>query len=162
MKKIGFIAIIGLVAIFLIIPFGRCAETKHLNVANYVNISLNAQEGDVIRGDYRTYSSPFLVGVRWQYLENIVVISVNYESGWFEIEILEDSGVNYITLMNVDFSYLRSGYIEYTITNPKGEERLMLTIIIGIVVGIIGISITVGVCIHYKNKKLKIVENGNI
>lgn len=161
-KKIGYIGVIGLMIIALI-PFSQSATTRYLNVSEYVYISLNAQEGDVIRGDYRTYNSPFLVGIGWNYLGQVETFTNFYTEGWFEIEILSGSGVIVVVLMNGDFSYMRNGYIEYTITNPKAEARereaVMRTIIIGVVVGIvatISVSVIAGFIIHSKKKNKRI------
>lgn len=155
-KKMVF-GIIVLLMIFLI-PFGQCAETKTKylgSFGSYVGISLDVIEGDVVRGDYRTYDSPFLVGVGWEYLGKFVAIPSYYEVGWFEITINEGSGVIHIVLENVDF--YDGGYIEYTVSNPKGEtrkeEELMTTIIIGVVVGIISICVIAGIAIHFKKKE---------
>ena len=161
-KKIGYIGVIGLMIIALI-PFSQSATTRYLNVSEYVYISLNAQEGDVIRGDYRTYNSPFLVGIGWNYLGQVETFTNFYTEGWFEIEILSGSGVIVVVLMNGDFSYMRNGYIEYTITNPKAEARereaVMRTLIIGVVVGIvatISVSVIAGFIIHSKKKNKRI------
>ena len=155
-KKMIF-GVIVLLMVFLI-PFGQCAKTKYLgSYGEFVEVSLNAQEGDVIRGDYRTYNSPFFVGIGWAYLgesPKFDVFTTYYESGWFEIEISsEGSGTIVIILMNADF--WAGGYIEYTITNPTAEERLMTTIIIGVVIGIISVGVIAGIAVHYKNKKKK-------
>jgi phosphotransferase system glucose/maltose/N-acetylglucosamine-specific IIC component len=65
--------------------------------------------------------------------------------------------------MNVDYSFLRSGYIEYTVTNPQAEAReqeaMMIAIIIGIVVGIISFSVIAGIIVHFKNKNKRIEES---
>jgi len=161
-KKIGYIGIIGLMVIILI-PFGQSATTRHLNVGEYVYINLNVQEGDVIRGDYRTYNSPFIVGIGWNYLGHVETPTNFYTEGWFEIEILSDSGTIVIILMNGDYSYMRNGYIEYTITNPKAEarerEELMRTIIIGVVVvAIISVSVITGFIVYSKKKNRRIEE----
>ena len=95
-KKMVF-GVIVLLMIFLI-PFGQCAETKtaHLsNFGDYVGVSLDVIEGDVIRGDYRTYSSSFDVGIGWEYLGVADTFTSYYESGWFEITISSDSGIIY-------------------------------------------------------------------
>ena len=161
-KKIGYIGIIGLMIIILI-PFGQSATTRHLNVGEYVYINLNAQEGDVIRGDYRTYNSPFIVGIGWNYLGHVETPTNFYTEGWFEIDITSGSGVIVIVLMNGDYSYMRNGYIEYTITNPKAEARereaVMRTIIIVVVVGtvaIISVSVIAGFIVHSKKKNKRI------
>ena len=161
-KKIGYIGIIGLMVIILI-PFGQSATTRHLNVGEYVYINLNVQEGDVIRGDYRTYNSPFIVGIGWNYLGHVETPTNFYTEGWFEIEILSDSGTIVIILMNGDYSYMRNGYIEYTITNPKAEarerEELMRTIIIGVVVvAIISVIVITGFIVYSKKKNRRIEE----
>ena len=132
-KKIVF-GVIVLLMIFLI-PFGQCAETKTAylgSFSDYVGVNLDVIEGDVVRGDYRTYNSPFLVGIGWEYLGVGDVFTNYYESGWFEITISSGSGVIDIVLMNADL--YDGGYIEYTVSNPKGEARaeeaLMTAIII--------------------------------
>ena len=163
-QKIGYIGIIGLMIIILI-PFGQSTTTRHLNVGEYIYINLNAQEGDVIRGDYRTYNSPFIVGIGWNYLGQVETPTNFYTEGWFEIEILSDSGVIVVLLMNGDYYYMRNGYIEYTITNPKAEvrerEELMRTIIIGVVVGIVvtvAVCVTAGLVVHSKKKNKRTEE----
>ena len=69
-------------------------KKKYLgSYGEFVEVSLNAQEGDVIRGDYRTYDSPFFVGIGWAYLgesPKFDVFTTYYESGWFEIEICSE------------------------------------------------------------------------
>lgn len=160
MKKIGSIAVIGLMMFFLV-PFGESAETKYLgNCGDFVGVSLDVIEGDVVRGDYRTYNSPFLVGVGWGYLGVDDTFTSYYESGWFEISISSGSGIIDIVLANVDL--YDGGYIEYTITNPKGEarkeEQLMTTIIIGVVVGIISICVIAGLVVHFKNEDREIIR----
>ena len=156
-KKMMF-GVIVLLMIFLI-PFGQCAETKTRYLSSfgsYVGISLDVIEGDVIRGDYRTYNSPFDVGIGWEYLGVADAFTSYYESGWFEITISEGSGVIDIVLMNADI-WTTGGYIEYTVSNPKGEareeEELMTMIIIGVVVGIISICVIAGIISHFKKKE---------
>ncbi|MHA1479628.1 MAG: hypothetical protein ACTSPU_15660 [Promethearchaeota archaeon] len=151
--------VISLMTIFLI-PFGQCAETKTARLSNfgdYVGVSLEVIEGDIVRGDYRTYSSPFLVGVGFEYLGEAQTFTNYYETGWFEITIASGSGIIDIVLMNADL--YDGGYIEYTVSNPKAEERLMTTIIIGVVIGIISIGVIAGIAVHFNNKKRESSEN---
>ena len=145
--------------IFLI-PFTQCAETKTARLSyfgSYVGVSLEVIEGDVVRGDYRTYNSPFLVGIGYEYLGEAYAFTNYYETGWFEITISSGSGTIVIVLMNADL--YDDGYIEYTVSNPKGEAReeeaMMTTIIIGVVIAIISIGIIAGIGVHFKNKKEK-------
>lgn len=125
------------------------ASKAYLNPLGFVYKTFSVKEGDVIRGDYETYDSPFLVGVGYEYLGDIVVFSNFYTSGWFEIDISEGSVTLTVTLVNVD---LRSGYIEYTIGKKDGSEFNFMPIIIGVVV-IIVISTVIGLSIHAINKK---------
>jgi len=158
-KKIGYIAIIGLLFIFLI-PIGECASTVYLNPYQFIERSFSVSEGDVIRGDYETYDNPFIVYVCYWYSvdDNWITISTTYTSGWFEIEITGGSGTLKVSITNMDIYYQRSGYLEYTIGKEGDDELNLMPIIIGVVIGVIVICIVIGVGIHYKNKKREIIE----
>lgn len=135
---------------FFVIP--TRASKVYLNPGGFAYKSFSVKEGYVIRGDYETYDSSFLVGVGYEYLGNIVVFSNFYTSGWFEIEITEGSGTLTVTLVNVDYLSFRSGYLEYTIGIKGGSEFNFMPIIIGVVI-IIVIGTVIGLSIHAINKK---------
>ena len=139
----------------------KCAETKYLSsFGDYIEKNLSVIEGDVIRGDYKTYNSPFYVGISWEYLGVVDVLPNFYESGWFEITISSGSGIITVVLMNSDS--WAGGYIEYTITNPKAEAReqeaVIMLMIIGVVIAIISVGVIAGIAVHFKNKNRKIEE----
>ena len=109
------------------------------------------------------------MAIHWVYQEKYcgsgIKISGNYnkgtgkleESGWFEIEIMEESDEHFrFGLINIG----PSGYIEYDIRNLGEEARIASTWLWG---GIIGVIITIsiagiGLYFHRKKKKRELVE----
>jgi len=160
MRKLGYIAIITFSLLFLI-PIGKCASKVYLSPGQFINKNISVKEGDIVRGDYETYDSSFYVGIGYCYLGDCDVFTTFYTSGWFEIEILSGSGTLSIALTNVD---IYSGYLEYTIGKEGDDDapaNLMPIIIGGVIIGLVGacIGIGIGISIHSKNKKRRIIED---
>ncbi|MBY8988963.1 MAG: hypothetical protein KGD61_10960 [Candidatus Lokiarchaeota archaeon] len=164
MNKKKYLLLGFITTIILFTPFAKAdtlvkSETVYLNYSELAENTFPVEIGDIIKVQFTTFSSPFIVGILWYFhcdgYWDLYTLSV---SGYFEIYVYGCEGLIDVVLGNTEEE--NSGYIEYQIWLEEKEEPNskfdFIPIIFGICIGIIISLIGVIIYILYKRRRDRI------